>query len=113
MKAVFRFCLFLVLLLTQASCDKAERLRAEQAILLQKRAAVLDEMKHLDEQMRSLGSNGMGSVGPLNQQAADLEKEATALESTATAALKRWTALEKSVTALQERVSAWKTRNVR
>lgn len=113
MKAASRFCLFLVLLFAQTSCDKAERLRAEQAILLKKRSAVVDQMKHLDEQMRSLGPNGMGSVGPTTQEAADLQKEAIALESSANAALKRWTALEKSVTALQERVTAWKAKNVR
>lgn len=113
MKAALQICLFIIVLFTQSSCDKAEQLRAEQALLLQKRSAVMDQMKHLDEQLRSLGANGMGSVVPLNDQAAKLEKEAIALESSANTDLKRWSAMEKSVSALQDRVSAWKAKNVR
>ncbi|MBL9182569.1 MAG: hypothetical protein JNN17_10535 [Verrucomicrobiaceae bacterium] len=113
MKAASRLCLFIIILITHASCDKAERLRAEQAILLKKRSTVVEEMKQLDQQLRSLGANGMGSAGPLNKQAEDLLKKAIALDASSEAALKRWTAMEKSVAALQDRVSAWKAKNVR
>ena len=113
MKAASRLCLFIIILITHASCDKAERLRAEQAILLKKRSTVVEQMKQLDQQLRSLGANGMGSAGPLNKQAEDLLKKAIALDASSEAALKRWTAMEKSVTALQDRVSAWKAKNVR
>lgn len=42
-------CIALAAALSLSSCDKAERLRAEQASLQAKRSEVMDKLKELDE----------------------------------------------------------------
>jgi hypothetical protein len=103
-------CLSLLLLLPLASCDKADNLRAQQATLQTKRAAVMDQMKQIDAQLRTLGPHGMASVGPTQKQADEMQLEAIALENTAADALRKWGALEKTTSSLQARTDAWKAK---
>lgn len=96
-----------------SSCDKAERLRADQASLQTKREEVLRKMKELDEKLRSLGVNGMGSVEPMENKAAAMTKEAATMETEATIEARKWAALDKSLIELQARADAWKAANLR
>jgi hypothetical protein len=115
MPMTFPSCRSLVLLipLTLSSCDKAENLRAQQAALQIKRAAVMEQIKAIDAQLSTLGPNGMASVGPMQKQAEEVQTGAVILENTAADALRKWGALEKAASALQTRADAWKAKHLK
>ncbi len=110
MASSFRASLAILFLFTLVSCDKAEKLRAEQAILQAKRVALMDQMAQIDAQLRALGPNGMASVPPAQKQASEMETKAAVLENTATDAIRKWSTLEKTTSSLQARADAWKAK---
>jgi hypothetical protein len=94
-----------------SSCDKAERLRAQQAEVEQKRSQVLGDIKVLEDKLRALGPAGMSSVEPIKRQAAEKTAKA-ALDESQTATLnQKWGTLGRQVDDLRSRADAWTTAN--
>jgi hypothetical protein len=105
--------LHLIVLFCLVSCDKAERLRAEQGVLQTKRAAVMNQIKELDAQLSTLGPHGISSVAPMTSQAEEMQSSAASLEISAAEALRKWGALEGQSSALQAQADAWKARHLK
>lgn len=94
-----------------ASCDKAERLRAQQAEVDQKRSRVLEEIKVLEGKLRALGPAGMGSVEPIKKLAKEKASKAAADEAQALTLIRKWELPGRQVDELRTRAEAWITAN--
>lgn len=113
MRKITRSALPIILLSFLSSCDKADRLRAEQAKVDAAKNLIQQETLQYENYMRQLGPNGVGSVAPMERQAAEMIAKAGLEEAKSGEKLTLWTDLEKSATELRTKVDAWKAKYVR
>lgn len=111
MNVSWKAALVLSTIVVCTSCDKAERLRAQQAEVEQKRAQVLGDIKELEDKLRALGPAGMGSVEPIKKQAADRIAKAVQDEAQTVTLNQKWGTLGRQVDDLRSRADAWTTAN--
>lgn len=112
----------LVLMLSLAvssitSCDKADRLRAQQADLVEKRKEVQEKSQMVESQIRALGPSGMANVTPIESQISKLLEEKTQLleqaskkQAQATDIQRRWATVDKLLGEFRPKVEQWKAK---
>ena len=103
----------LLIMPLMTSCDKAERLRAQQMEVEKQRTEVQQQIQAVEDKLRSLGPNGMSSVSPTERSAAELLEKASSLETRAGEISSRWGAVEKQLNDLRPKVDAWKAKHLR
>lgn len=106
--------LFLAFLaLPLSSCDKADRLRAEQQKVEAAKNLVQIELQKYEDQMRSLGPQGMASVAGVERQANEMIAKADLEQAKSSEKLAMWKDMEKSASELRAKADAWKAKYIR
>lgn len=100
-----------------SSCDKADKLRAQQAELVQKRNLIQEKNQMVEREIRTLGPAGIASVAPIENQTNNLTAETTKLldkasktEAQASDIQRRWSAVDKLLGEFRPKVDEWKAK---
>jgi hypothetical protein len=105
------------LILLVSSCDKADKLRAQQAEFVQKRTLIQEKNQMVEREIRTLGPAGIASVAPIESQTNKLMTETTKLlenasktEAQASDIQRRWSSVDKLLGEFRPKVDEWKAK---